>query len=209
MKAFASVLVPRKRLRIWGTLYNSGRVRHDLVAADFVAPESPMLILSFCCRFQEIVPLNAGNVLGPEDKGPACKWLSLIRQVLNPPGIHGDASESDSPSAQKPRVSFSDLLSMEPELEEPEDELASMNPSSSSGDESPDLYLGSITPHRGGYCLAASKQMVGIFLCVWVRASIMHRISALEVSCVGRGIMGCMGNKVRPPCCSPTPSSSS
>ncbi|URE05186.1 inositol-1,4,5-trisphosphate 5-phosphatase' [Musa troglodytarum] len=37
--------------------------------------------------------------------------------------------------------------------------------------------------------------MVGIFLCVWVRSSIMHRITALEVSCVGRGIMGCMGNK--------------
>ncbi|URE05182.1 inositol-1,4,5-trisphosphate 5-phosphatase', partial [Musa troglodytarum] len=133
-----------------------------------------------CCRFQEIVPLNAGNVLGPEDKGPAGKWLSLIRQVLNPAGIHGDASEADSPSAEKPpRVSFSDLLSME-ELD---------------CDESPDLYLGSITPHRGGYCLAASKQMVGIFLCVWVRSSIMHRITALEVSCVGRGIMGCMGNK--------------
>nr|XP_018681957.1 PREDICTED: type I inositol polyphosphate 5-phosphatase 8-like isoform X1 [Musa acuminata subsp. malaccensis] len=178
-----------------GTWNVGGRPPHcGLNLRDWLmsTPSSPDI---YVLGFQEIVPLNAGNVLGPEDKGPACKWLSLIRQVLNPPGIHGDASESDSPSAQKPRVSFSDLLSMELELEEPEDELASMNPSSSSGGESPDLYLGSITPHRGGYCLAASKQMVGIFLCVWVRASIMHRISALEISCVGRGIMGCMGNK--------------
>ncbi|KAJ6685048.1 PHOSPHORIC MONOESTER HYDROLASE-RELATED [Salix purpurea] len=33
--------------------------------------------------FQEIVPLNAGNVLGTEDNGPAKKWLALIRKTLN------------------------------------------------------------------------------------------------------------------------------
>ncbi|KAL2344983.1 hypothetical protein Fmac_006268 [Flemingia macrophylla] len=33
--------------------------------------------------FQEIVPLNAGNVLGPEDSGPAAKWVGLIHQALN------------------------------------------------------------------------------------------------------------------------------
>ncbi|URE05176.1 inositol-1,4,5-trisphosphate 5-phosphatase' [Musa troglodytarum] len=189
---------PIDNLRMFvGTWNVGGRPPHrGLNLRDWLTstPSSPDI---YVLGFQEIVPLNAGNVLGPEDKGPAGKWLSLIRQVLNPAGIHGDASEADSPSAEKPpRVSFSDLLSMEElELEEAEGELASVNPSSSSCDESPDLYLGSITPHRGGYCLAASKQMVGIFLCVWVRSSIMHRITALEVSCVGRGIMGCMGNK--------------
>ena len=29
------------------------------------------------------MPLNAGNVLGAEDNGPAAKWLSLIREALN------------------------------------------------------------------------------------------------------------------------------
>ncbi|KAI3676417.1 hypothetical protein L1987_86024 [Smallanthus sonchifolius] len=33
--------------------------------------------------FQEIVPLNAGNVLGTEDDGPARKWLALIGKSLN------------------------------------------------------------------------------------------------------------------------------
>ncbi|KAL8166707.1 hypothetical protein V2J09_008206 [Rumex salicifolius] len=33
--------------------------------------------------FQEIVPLNAGNVLVLEDSEPAAKWLSLINQSLN------------------------------------------------------------------------------------------------------------------------------
>ncbi|RWW83099.1 hypothetical protein BHE74_00008421 [Ensete ventricosum] len=37
----------------------------------------------FLSRFQEIVPLNAGNVLGAEDNLPAKKWLSLIRKTLN------------------------------------------------------------------------------------------------------------------------------
>jgi hypothetical protein len=35
------------------------------------------------CSFQEIVPLNAGNVLGTEDNGPAKKWVSLVRRTLN------------------------------------------------------------------------------------------------------------------------------
>ena len=29
------------------------------------------------------MPLNAGNVLGTEDNGPARKWVSLIRRTLN------------------------------------------------------------------------------------------------------------------------------
>ncbi|ONK61921.1 uncharacterized protein A4U43_C08F34940 [Asparagus officinalis] len=33
--------------------------------------------------FQEIVPLNAGNVLGPMDKAPSATWLSLIHRALN------------------------------------------------------------------------------------------------------------------------------
>ncbi|GLJ30966.1 hypothetical protein SUGI_0618030 [Cryptomeria japonica] len=33
--------------------------------------------------FQEIVPLNAGNVLGAKDNGLVEKWLSLLRQTLN------------------------------------------------------------------------------------------------------------------------------
>lgn len=41
-------------------------------------------------RFQEIVPLNAGNVLGTEDNLPAKKWVSLIRRTLNKnPGASG------------------------------------------------------------------------------------------------------------------------
>ncbi|KAH1078323.1 hypothetical protein AAZX31_19G159700 [Glycine max] len=96
--------------------------------------------------FQEIVPLNAGNVLGPEDSGPAAKWLGLIREALN------SNEELDNTGQNSPKSS----------------------------------------PR---YCLAASKQMVGIFLSVWVRADLCNHVTNLKVSCVGRGIMGYLGNK--------------
>jgi len=105
-------------------------------------------------RFQEIVPLNAGNVLGPEDSGPAAKWVGLIHEALNINNYDDDENNRDDDHKEKfPK-----------------------------------------TPRR--YCLAASKQMVGIFLCVWVRADLCNHVSNLKVSCVGRGIMGYLGNKV-------------
>jgi hypothetical protein len=45
--------------------------------------------------------------------------------------------------------------------------------------------------------LVASKQMVGVFLTVWVRSEIRADVRNLKVSCVGRGLMGYLGNKVR------------
>jgi hypothetical protein len=46
------------------------------------------------------------------------------------------------------------------------------------------------------YCLVARKQMVGIFLSVWVRRELVQYVGHLRVDCVGRGIMGRLGNKV-------------
>ncbi|ONK67842.1 uncharacterized protein A4U43_C05F4350 [Asparagus officinalis] len=93
------------------------------------------------------------------------------------------ATESDP--AQKPRVSFSDLLSMS-------DPIDDEDPNSIDEDE---CFEYSTNNSRGRYCLAASKQMVGIFVCVWVRSGLMRHVTSLKVSCVGRGIMGYMGNK--------------
>jgi hypothetical protein len=46
------------------------------------------------------------------------------------------------------------------------------------------------------YCLVASKQMVGIFLTIWVRSELRNDVKNIKVSCVGRGLMGYLGNKV-------------
>ncbi|XP_074563738.1 type I inositol polyphosphate 5-phosphatase 8-like [Curcuma longa] len=163
-------------LRVFvGTWNVGGRPPHgDLDLRDWlISTPSPDI---YVLGFQEIVPLNAGNVLGPEDKGPANRWLALIRRMLNPekPNPCSCTSGDLDGGSIKPRVSFSDLLSLE--VEERDDD-------------------GHGSAGQEMYCLAGSKQMVGIFLCVWVRAGIAHGITSLKASCVGRGIMGYMGNK--------------
>ncbi|CAN1775494.1 Type I inositol polyphosphate 5-phosphatase 8 [Linum perenne] len=194
-----------------GTWNVGGKSPHDgLNLKDWLRSSSPSDI--YVLGFQEIVPLNAGNVLGPEDTAPATKWLSLIRQALN--GTKSDeelcqyyataaeqkcAASPRPDQSAKPRLSFSNLISIEDELgREDFQRFVSLN-SNVAGSEvlpSPRLNSGDGTnPARPRYCLVTSKQMVGIFLCVWVRADLVKHLSNLKVSCVGRGIMGRLGNK--------------
>lgn len=49
---------------------------------------------------------------------------------------------------------------------------------------------------RPAYVRIISKQMVGIFITIWVRRSLRKHIQNLKVSTVGVGIMGYIGNKV-------------
>ncbi|XP_017977653.1 PREDICTED: type I inositol polyphosphate 5-phosphatase 8 [Theobroma cacao] len=192
-----------------GTWNVGGKSPHEgLNLRDWLRSPAPADI--YVLGFQEIVPLNAGNVLGAEDNGPAAKWLSLIRQALNSnrsdqelAQYYSNSTEARSPSSPqlelqaglKPRISFSDLLSIEDEFgKEDFERLLYLNSSSSEeGSPSPTCMSGS--PNQQRFCLAASKQMVGLFLCVWVRADLYKHISSLKVSCVGRGIMGYLGNK--------------
>jgi len=51
-------------------------------------------------------------------------------------------------------------------------------------------------PGHSRYCLVASKQMVGIYLTIWVRSELKDHVQNMKVSCVGRGLMGYLGNKV-------------
>ncbi|KAI3447660.1 hypothetical protein Pfo_004325 [Paulownia fortunei] len=189
-----------------GTWNVGGKTPHDgLNLSDWLKTKAPADI--YVLGFQEIVPLNAGNVLGPEDCGPAAKWLSLIHQSLNGDTINSVSKQSPGENDRrqpkvKPRVCSSDLISLDDELIEQkgfENNLRLRSNSCSSEDGLP-----SPSPRNEGkhpstvqhkYCLAASKQMVGIFLCVWVREDLNQHISSLKVSCVGRGIMGYLGNK--------------
>ncbi|CAK9135368.1 unnamed protein product [Ilex paraguariensis] len=50
-------------------------------------------------------------------------------------------------------------------------------------------------PNQLSYRLIESKQMVGIFLSVWARKELVQHIGHLRISSLGRGIMGCLGNK--------------
>ncbi|KAK4759478.1 hypothetical protein SAY87_022609 [Trapa incisa] len=134
--------------------------------------------------FQEIVPLNAGNVLGAEDDGPAARWLSLIRRALNSNENLGEFYNESLADCVSPSLSFSHVVSLGEGRLDREDSTAALSPPASKLQGQPE-----------GYCLAASKQMVGLLLCVWMREGLQRHISNLKVSCVGRGIMGYLGNK--------------
>ncbi|KZV22528.1 hypothetical protein F511_09050 [Dorcoceras hygrometricum] len=208
--------------------------------------------------FQEIVPLNAGNVLGTEDNGPAKKWLALVRRTLNSlPGNSGsyhtpspvpypivesdddfEGSNRENSSVSFQRRSFQslsrsmrmvehDILVQQSRLDRrfsvcdrviyghrPSDYYDPKVGGGSSDEEnelgdfpctrcySPLSYSGyepledrDRNTGQSRYCLVASKQMVGIFLTVWTRRDLRDAVSNLKVSCVGRGLMGYLGNK--------------
>ncbi|CAL0316144.1 unnamed protein product [Lupinus luteus] len=207
--------------------------------------------------FQEIVPLNAGNVLGTEDNGPAKKWLSLIRKTLNSlPGTNGEChntspvlnpiieldddvegsmrqetssffhrrsfqslsrsmrmDDNDMPMPQAcldRRLSVCDrmILGHRPSDYDPNYRWGSSDDEIEPGDSpvttqfSPMSYRGCFSVEdrdrqtgQSRYRLVASKQMVGIFLTVWVKSHMKDDVHNLKVSCVGRGLMGYLGNK--------------
>ncbi|KAI3801022.1 hypothetical protein L1987_29122 [Smallanthus sonchifolius] len=192
--------------------------------------------------FQEIVPLNAGNVLGTEDNGPAKKWLALIRRTLNSlPGtsfdpnleLDSDFEESKTEKtrsflntgsfqslSRSMRITKNDNAMSQPRLERgysgsdrimfrsrangydpnfmPSDE-------DNGPDDSPDSIhdpeaeycesMGGKKPKKSRYCLVASKQMVGIYLTIWIKNDLRDHVRNMKVSCVGRGLMGYLGNK--------------
>ncbi|KAJ0808406.1 putative endonuclease/exonuclease/phosphatase [Helianthus annuus] len=209
--------------------------------------------------FQEIVPLNAGNVLGTEDNIPAKKWLALIRKTLNSlPGTTGGCQtpspvpdpvvelDSDFEGSTRPRTSsFFQRRSLQSlsrsmrmteyglQVSQPQFERrysvcdramfgnrpSDYDPCSRWGggssdedngpDDSPCYSNYSQAPFSGlfsteerdkpvgnsMYCLVASKQMVGIYLTIWVKSDLRDDVRNMKVSCVGRGLMGYLGNK--------------
>eukprot|EP00258_Populus_trichocarpa_P026146 XP_024442165.1 type IV inositol polyphosphate 5-phosphatase 9 isoform X3 [Populus trichocarpa] len=119
-------------------------------------------------RFQEVVPLNAGNiVLGLENSKICSRWNSLIREALN---------NSISKHVQEDKVG--EFYKVHPLKNH---SIASLDKSSNN------------FPHC--FDCITSKQMVGIFITVWVRNDLLPYIQHPSVSCVGCGIMGCLGNK--------------
>ncbi|GAB2212136.1 hypothetical protein Droror1_Dr00025483 [Drosera rotundifolia] len=65
-----------------GTWNVAGRHPHeDLELDEWLCLKEPADI--FVLGFQEVVPLNAANVLGAEDSSPISKWEALIRRTLN------------------------------------------------------------------------------------------------------------------------------
>ncbi|KAE8724318.1 Type I inositol 1,4,5-trisphosphate 5-phosphatase CVP2 [Hibiscus syriacus] len=164
--------------------------------------------------FQEIVPLNAGNVLVIEDNEPAVKWLALINQSLNKANhvpLRGSKSiSSPRGSLVFPKTSLrkaSKALRTEDKrrlkscncLRCPQSQTNENDNSSEDDEDGCSNFSVGPMPTPGAnsmkYGLVASKQMVGIFLTVWMRKELVQYVSHMRISCVGRGILGCLGNK--------------
>ncbi|XP_026443466.1 type I inositol polyphosphate 5-phosphatase 8-like isoform X2 [Papaver somniferum] len=184
-----------------GTWNVGGKCPHErLNLKDWLLTPVPADI--YVLGFQEIVPLNAGNVLGAEDYAPALKWLSLIRQALNNTDKNTEFAQNPLSRKEhkniKTRISFSDLISLDDILDKEDSGRHSTSSSNADIEDEPSNFsMRRKSPKNTSsrYCLAASKQMIGIFLCVWVRTDLNQHVSNLKVSCVGRGIMGYLGNK--------------
>ncbi|KAK6141354.1 hypothetical protein DH2020_024904 [Rehmannia glutinosa] len=218
-------------------------------------PTSPPADI-YVLGFQEIVPLNAGNVLGTEDNGPARKWLALIRKTLN--SLPGNSGSCRTPSpvpdpiveldddfegsnrektssffhrrsfqslSRSMRMTDNDISMQHPRLDrrfsvcdrvmygnrqsDYYDPNARWDGSSDDENDSPYAHYNSPVSYnysvsmedrerqlgQSRYCLVASKQMVGIFLTVWIKSDLRDAVRNLKVSCVGRGLMGYLGNK--------------
>ncbi|XP_073122847.1 type I inositol polyphosphate 5-phosphatase 2 [Henckelia pumila] len=101
-----------------GTWNVAGRLPNDNLEIDeWLCMQEPadMYILGF----QEVVPLNAGNVLGAENRRPISKWEAIIRKTLNksfePETKHKSYSAPPSPVLRT--SSASDVLADVPVLD--------------------------------------------------------------------------------------------
>ncbi|XP_009792276.1 type I inositol polyphosphate 5-phosphatase 5 isoform X1 [Nicotiana sylvestris] len=211
-----------KSIRVFAGTWNVGgkAPNHGLNLEDFLQVEGSADI--YVLGFQEIVPLNAGNILVSEDSEPAARWLALISHALNK-SYHESVQSCDSSyhnskhsksnsfhkhslkSLSKSLRTNSTLLKTcncplestttrrQRKLSDPS--CSPLNHHRDSSEE--DLQSIAEFPSSNGlsYNLIASKQMVGIFLSVWARKELAHHIGHLRISSLGRGIMGCLGNK--------------
>ncbi|KAL5161400.1 Type IV inositol polyphosphate 5-phosphatase 9 [Glycine soja] len=113
--------------------------------------------------FQEIVPLNAANVLGPQNRKVSMKWNSLIGAALN---------------NRTPTKVVEENKTAEPQKIYPLKE-----------------HIYAEGEHGQDFQCIISRQMVGMFITIWVRCDLYQTIRHLSILSVGCGIMGCLGNK--------------
>ncbi|XP_051126820.1 type I inositol polyphosphate 5-phosphatase 5-like [Andrographis paniculata] len=183
-----------KEIRVFVGTWNLGgnSPSNGLNIEDFLQVESSADI--YVLGFQEMVPLNAGNVLVMEDNEPASKWMALIHHTLNKPYNEGEGKEASSTILNNP----SSLKALGKTLRGENHLLKACNCSSNGKIH----YWHGATDHevlslaqRLNYQVVASKQMVGLFLCIWARRELITGIGHLRISCIGRGILGYLGNK--------------
>ncbi|CAL9116703.1 unnamed protein product [Musa acuminata var. zebrina] len=246
--------ITNKDVRVMiGTWNVAGRLPlQDLELDEWLDTDQPadMYVLGF----QEVVPLNAGNVLGAEDNRPIQEWEAIIRRTLNkssqpktlcksytappspasilsPTDPHTDGTQEEERTDQTSLHKGFELDWPEHSFDTPQQVLVSgkrlrrvLSSTARSGVEEAQVYaglrrvcqssgnLGMIWPEQqeasdvldsiddmskpsSRYFRVVSKQMVGVYVSVWVCSRLRRHVNNLKVSPVGVGLMGYMGNK--------------
>ena len=137
--------------------------------------------------------MNAGNIFGIEDYSSARNWESCIHRTLN---------KISSPEA-KNIGSYTDHVDVLPSVN---DEIYDRNNEAEVCvllDRMNLLNSERVGFHKKlrkklSFVRLISRQMVGVYLSIWVHRDLQRHIQNLKVSAVGVGIMGYMGNKVSP-----------
>ncbi|EPS63241.1 hypothetical protein M569_11545, partial [Genlisea aurea] len=197
-----------KCFRVCAATWNvAGRVPpDDINLDDWLDIDDPAQI--YVIGFQEVIPLNPGNIFGAEDSRPILKWESIIRKSFSriPPAADFK-SFSDPPSPSGFQMLESRLDDEEPirpllESDASEDIIDRSMPSASPLKlhglaflSDADLECSVERRRRPRYVRIVSKQMVGVFITIWVCRSLRRYIRNLRVSTVGVGVMGYIGNK--------------
>ncbi|KAH6803848.1 DNAse I-like superfamily protein, partial [Perilla frutescens var. frutescens] len=182
-----------QNIRVFVGTWNVGgnTPNHGMNLEDFLQVEGSADL--YVLGFQEIVPVNAGNVLVIEDNEPASKWVALISQTLNK-AYHDDWVEYSKYESSCNNNIFEKqcLKALSKNLRGDSHILKACNCNCSC--RSPSYNCINLPP-RLNYQVVASKQMVGLFLTIWARRDLVKNIAHLRISCLGRGIMGYLGNK--------------
>lgn len=58
-------------------------------------------------------------------------------------------------------------------------------------------WVAMLGAERQTYWQVAAKQMVGVYLSIWVRRPMLQHIRGVQVTCIGTGVLGYLGNKGR------------
>uniref|UniRef100_A0A0E0KB20 Inositol polyphosphate-related phosphatase domain-containing protein n=1 Tax=Oryza punctata TaxID=4537 RepID=A0A0E0KB20_ORYPU len=167
------------KYRLFASTWNVGGVAppDDLDLSDWLDTRNAAYDI-YVLGFQEVVPLSARNVLGADKKRVGMRWNELVRAALN-------RSAAAAPSCHDQR----------------EAKGTGGGAAAGGGGEIKQQKVHPVRDGGGGgelardYRCVVSKQMVGILLTVWVRADLARFVRRASVSCVGCGVMGCLGNK--------------
>ncbi len=208
------------------------------------------------CRFQEIVPLIACNVVCVEDEAPIPIWEGLICHTLNNKMQVYKANDPLKSCKDPSTLSHcAECIHHVPEMYDGEDEVSALLHSQNlpntrvlhpekaqinhlcskqntrgsedetllahagedstsiewppgavrEGDKESATFAPSISStstmfsspcRQNRFLRVVSKQMVGIYITIWIRSDLRHHVHDIKVCCVGCGIFNYLGNKV-------------